>query len=69
MTEQSAATELRSQGHPIGDVYLSRAEIAGRVCELGAALAAARALYRELARRFPSSGFLARIPPHLLDAR
>ena len=40
MTEQSAATELRSQGHPIGDVYLSRAEIAGRVCELGAALAA-----------------------------
>lgn len=29
---------LRAQGHPIGEVYLSRAEIAARVAELGAAL-------------------------------
>lgn len=42
---------------------------AGYEHELGGALTEARALYRELARRFPSSGFLARIPPHLLDAR
>ncbi len=41
MTRPSAATELRSQGHPIGDVYLSRTEIASRVRELGAELAAA----------------------------
>jgi len=29
---------LRALGHPIGEVYLSRAEIASRVSELGAAL-------------------------------
>ena len=31
--------ELRREGHPIGDVYLAREEIARRVSELGAALA------------------------------
>jgi hypoxanthine phosphoribosyltransferase len=36
----SAATRLRSDGHPIGDVYLSRSEIASRVHELGALVAA-----------------------------
>jgi hypoxanthine phosphoribosyltransferase len=31
--------QLRAEGHPIGDVYLSRGEIARRVRELGAELA------------------------------
>jgi len=34
----SPAETLRAGGHPIGEVYLSRAEIAARVAELGAAL-------------------------------
>jgi hypoxanthine phosphoribosyltransferase len=33
-----AARQLRALGHPIGDVYLSRAQIAERVRELGAEL-------------------------------
>jgi hypoxanthine phosphoribosyltransferase len=33
-----ASDALRDQGHPIGEIYLSRAEIASRVGELGAAL-------------------------------
>ena len=37
----SAAERLRAQGEPIGDVYLGRDEIAGRVEELGRALGAA----------------------------
>lgn len=36
----SAAGPLRDQGHPIGDVYLSREAIAARVSELGGELAA-----------------------------
>jgi hypoxanthine phosphoribosyltransferase len=36
-----AAERLRASGQPIGAVYLSRAEIAARVTELGAALAQA----------------------------
>ncbi len=36
----SAAGPLRDQGHPIGDVYLSREAIAERVGELGRELAA-----------------------------
>jgi hypoxanthine phosphoribosyltransferase len=36
----TASDALREEGHPIGEVYLSRAEIAARVAELGAALAA-----------------------------
>jgi len=32
------AETLRDSGHPIGEIYLSRAEIAARVTELGAAL-------------------------------
>jgi hypoxanthine phosphoribosyltransferase len=36
----SAAERLRAQGEPIGDVYLGREEIAGRVEELGRALGA-----------------------------
>ena len=32
------AETLRASGHPIGEIYLSRAEIAARVVELGAAL-------------------------------
>lgn len=32
------AETLRASGHPIGEIYLSRAEIAARVAELGAAL-------------------------------
>jgi hypoxanthine phosphoribosyltransferase len=32
----SAAAPLRAEGHPIGDVYLSREQIADRVAELGA---------------------------------
>ncbi len=35
----SPAEILREQGHPIGDVFLTREEIAGRVSELGSALA------------------------------
>jgi hypoxanthine phosphoribosyltransferase len=38
-----AADGLRADGHPIGEVYLSRAEIAARVGELGAALDASLA--------------------------
>lgn len=34
----SPAETLRANGHPIGEIYLSRAEIAARVVELGAAL-------------------------------
>jgi hypoxanthine phosphoribosyltransferase len=36
----SAAERLRAQGEPIGDVYLGREQIAGRVEELGRALGA-----------------------------
>jgi hypoxanthine phosphoribosyltransferase len=39
----SSAARLRADGQPIGDVYLDRTEIAARVGELGAALAAAYA--------------------------
>lgn len=39
----SSAARLRAEGQPIGDIYLDRAEIAARVGELGAALAAAYA--------------------------
>ena len=35
----SPAGALRDQGHPIGEVFLTRSEIAARVAELGAALA------------------------------
>lgn len=35
----SAASPLRADGHPIADVYLTRAEIAARVRELGRCLA------------------------------
>ncbi len=35
----SAVDPLRAQGHPIGDVYLSRQAIGDRVAELGAELA------------------------------
>lgn len=35
--------QLRSEGHPIGEVYLTREEIAQRVAELGAELASAYA--------------------------
>ena len=38
----TSAERLRAEGHPIGDVYLDRGEIATRVDELG----------RELARRY-----------------
>ena len=34
----TAAESLRTAGHPIGEVYLARSEIAARVGELGAAL-------------------------------
>ena len=36
----AAATRLRRDGQPIGDVYLGRAEIAARVAELGSEIAA-----------------------------
>ncbi|HEU0337200.1 MAG TPA: phosphoribosyltransferase family protein [Gaiellaceae bacterium] len=36
----TSAPLLRSDGHPLGDVYLSSAEIAARVAELGAAIGA-----------------------------
>jgi hypoxanthine phosphoribosyltransferase len=36
----TAADRLRAQGQPIGDVYLGRAEIAGRVAELATAIGA-----------------------------
>jgi hypoxanthine phosphoribosyltransferase len=36
----SPADALQAEGHPIGEVFLSRTEIAARVSELGAALAA-----------------------------
>jgi hypoxanthine phosphoribosyltransferase len=36
----SSAARLRAEGQPIGDVYLSRAEIAARVAELGAEIGA-----------------------------
>jgi hypoxanthine phosphoribosyltransferase len=36
----SAAAPLRAGGHPIGDVYLTREQIAARVRELGAEIAA-----------------------------
>jgi hypoxanthine phosphoribosyltransferase len=39
----TAAERLRSDGHPIGDVYLARDAIAARVAELGRELAAAHA--------------------------
>jgi hypoxanthine phosphoribosyltransferase len=39
----TAAKRLRADGHPIGDVYLTRTEIAARVTELGDALTAAYA--------------------------
>ncbi|HEY7381677.1 MAG TPA: phosphoribosyltransferase family protein [Gaiella sp.] len=35
----SAAGRLRQDGHPIGEIYLAREEIAGRVAELGSELA------------------------------
>ena len=35
----SAAAALQADGHPIGAVYLTRAEIAGRVAELGEEIA------------------------------
>jgi hypoxanthine phosphoribosyltransferase len=35
----SAAGRLRASGHPIGEIYLSREEIAARIDELGAELA------------------------------
>ena len=38
---QTAAERLRAQGQPIGDVYLDRTEIAGRVAELATAIATA----------------------------
>ena len=41
MSGAVAAERLRASGQPIGAVYLSRAEIAARVTELGAALAQA----------------------------
>ena len=41
MSGAVAAERLRASGQPIGAVYLSRAEIAARVTELGAALAEA----------------------------
>ncbi|HEX5583767.1 phosphoribosyltransferase [Gaiella sp.] len=34
----TAAERLRGQGHPIGEIYLTREEIAARVTELGRAL-------------------------------
>jgi len=37
---QTAAERLRAQGQPIGEIYLGRAEIAGRVAELATAIAA-----------------------------
>ncbi|MCZ7587539.1 MAG: phosphoribosyltransferase family protein [Gaiella sp.] len=37
----SAAERLRADGQPIGEIYLDRREIANRVAELGAELAAA----------------------------
>jgi hypoxanthine phosphoribosyltransferase len=37
----TAAERLRVDGHPIGDVYLSREEIAARVAELGRELSSA----------------------------
>jgi hypoxanthine phosphoribosyltransferase len=37
----AAATRLRAEGQPIGDVYLGRAEIAMRVTELGSEIDAA----------------------------
>ncbi len=40
MSESRSATRLRAEGHPIGDVYLARAEIVARVSELAAELAA-----------------------------
>jgi len=39
----TAADALRAAGHPIGDVYLSRAELAARVAELASALATTHA--------------------------
>ena len=41
MRGSSAAERLRAEGQPIGDVYLDRHEIAARVTELGAEIAAA----------------------------
>ena len=41
MRGSSAAERLRTEGQPIGDVYLGRDEIAARVAELGAEIAAA----------------------------
>lgn len=38
MTKRVAAELLREQGHPIGEVFLTREAIAARVAELGAAL-------------------------------
>lgn len=38
---RGAATRLRADGEPIGDVYLDRDEIAARVAELGAEIGAA----------------------------
>jgi hypoxanthine phosphoribosyltransferase len=38
VTDLTAADRLRDRGHPIGEVFLSRAAIAARVAELGAAL-------------------------------
>jgi hypoxanthine phosphoribosyltransferase len=36
----TSAPRLRSQGHPLGDVYLTGSEIAARVAELGEAIGA-----------------------------
>ncbi len=41
MRGSTAAERLRAAGQPIGDVYLGRDEIAARVAELGAEIAAA----------------------------
>jgi hypoxanthine phosphoribosyltransferase len=39
----TSAERLRAEGQPIGDIFLDRTEIAARVSELGAAIAAAYA--------------------------
>ena len=51
LVSRSAAERLREEGHPIGEVYLAREEIAARVAELGRELAADYAGSRAAARR------------------
>lgn len=43
MRRRSAADRLRADGHPIGELYLGRDEIAARVAELGRAISSAYA--------------------------